>query len=246
MIYDFLYWFVIFISYSVLGWVIEIIACSIEEKKLVKDRGFLLGPYCPIWGWGAVLIIGVLGNYKDDPKALFLFALVGSAVLEYITSYVMEKIFKARWWDYSHKRFNVEGRICLSNCVGFGVLGLIIVNFINPLYVGIIDWLPDIVFVVIASVILMLFIVDNIISLTIMTKLRSKLVSTKKDATYDIDVQIKEILSKNKFVTKHIFRAFPTVKFKLPSANDIVAGVRKKLDEIEIAIKKEKLKRKGK
>ena len=244
--YDFLYWFIIFISYSILGWVIEIIACSIEERKMVKDRGFLLGPYCPIWGWGAVLIIGVLGSYKDDPKALFLFALVGSAVLEYLTSYIMEKIFKARWWDYSHKKFNVEGRICLSNCVGFGILGLIIVNFINPLYSGIIEWLPDLFFIIIASVIFVLFMIDNIISLTIMTKLRSNLVSIKKDATYDIDFQVKEILAKNKFVTKHIFRAFPTVNFKLPSANDIVAGVRKKLDEIEIAIKKEKEKRRRK
>ena len=110
----FLYYFLLFIIYSFLGWCIESIYCMIEQRKVVS-RGFLIGPYCPIYGWGALIMIFTLQRYLNDPIVLFVMGALVASVIEYITSLVMEKIFHARWWDYSHMKFNVNGRICLTN-----------------------------------------------------------------------------------------------------------------------------------
>ena len=105
-------YFLFFIIYSFLGWIIEVILCSIIEKKIV-DRGFLIGPICPIYGCGAVIITLALSSYKDDWIVVFCMAVILAGALEYFTSYAMEKIFHARWWDYSNNKFNINGRICL-------------------------------------------------------------------------------------------------------------------------------------
>ena len=116
-------YFLLFIIYAIIGWCMEVICKLIQYKKFV-DRGFLIGPYCPIYGVGALLITLFLNKYTQDPVVLFVMAVVVCGVLEYLTSYFMEKIYHARWWDYSSKKFNINGRICLSNLIAFGILGM--------------------------------------------------------------------------------------------------------------------------
>ena len=122
-------YFILFMFYSFIGWIIEIINEIITEKRYV-NRGFLVGPYCPIYGFGTIFMITLLTRYLDDFIVLFIMSVVICSLLEYFTSYIMEKMFKARWWDYSDKKFHINGRICLSNCIAFGVLGLLIVKFV--------------------------------------------------------------------------------------------------------------------
>ena len=88
----------------------EVIGKLIEKRKFV-NRGFLIGPYCPIYGHGAILITILLQKYIDDPIALFIMGVVVCSILEYLTSYFMEKIFHARWWDYSRYKFNINDSI---------------------------------------------------------------------------------------------------------------------------------------
>lgn len=95
-------YFLLFIIYAVIGWCMEVICKLIQYKKFV-DRGFLIGPYCPIYGVGALLITFFLNKYVQDPVVLFVMAVVVCGILEYLTSYFMEKIYHARWWDYSSK-----------------------------------------------------------------------------------------------------------------------------------------------
>ena len=135
-------YFLLFLFYSFLGWILEMVVCSIADKKVV-NRGFLIGPYCPIYGSGCLLIISLLHKYQDDPFTLFIMAVIVCSLLEYFTSYIMEKLFKARWWDYSDRRFNINGRICLDNLVLFGVLGLLIFYVANPFFGGLIDRFND-------------------------------------------------------------------------------------------------------
>jgi len=106
----------LFFIYAILGWIIETTLVSIEKKKFV-NRGFLIGPYCPIYGFGGLAITILLKNYTKDPIVLFLMAVIICACLEYFTSYIMEKLFKARWWDYSKKKYNINGRICLETII---------------------------------------------------------------------------------------------------------------------------------
>ena len=125
-------YFMLFFIYAILGWIIETTLVSIEKRKFV-NRGFLIGPYCPIYGFGGLAITILLKNYTKDPIVLFLMAVIICGILEYFTSYIMEKIFKARWWDYSAKKYNINGRICLETVVPFGILGCLVMYVLNPI-----------------------------------------------------------------------------------------------------------------
>ena len=104
------YYFLLFMTYSILGWILEV-SCKLVEKKKFVNRGFLIGPYCPIYGWGALIMTLLLNNYLNNIFTLFIMNILICSVLEYFTSYILEVIFKARWWDYSNKKFNINGPI---------------------------------------------------------------------------------------------------------------------------------------
>lgn len=113
--------------YSLLGWLYESFICSIFGERRFINRGFLLGPYCPIYGTGAILCWLVLRN-NTNIFWVFLIAAALCCVVEYITSFCMEKVFHARWWDYSNMPFHLHGRICLYGGIIFGG-GIVVVKF---------------------------------------------------------------------------------------------------------------------
>lgn len=129
--------FIWFMVYSILGWIYETAFCSIKTLKW-DNRGMLIGPYCPIYGVGAVLDVLVCSGLPN-PIAVFFMCMIGSAVLEYSTSYTTEKLFHAVWWDYSNMPLNIKGRICLPCSLGFGVAGLIVLYGIHPYIVRFTD-----------------------------------------------------------------------------------------------------------
>lgn len=114
----------LFFACSFLGWCMEV-TCKLVQFGRFINRGFLLGPLCPIYGTGAVLMAYFLPLWTTQVESTFLLALVLCGTLEYITSWLMEKLFHARWWDYSQKRFNINGRVCASNLLAFGVMGVL-------------------------------------------------------------------------------------------------------------------------
>ena len=116
--------------YSVFGWVYESILCSITEKKLI-NRGFLNGPYCPIYGFGAVFDLIILGRLSN-PFVIFVSGAIVNCTLEYFTSWGMEKLFNARWWDYSNHKFNIHGRVCLLGAVVFGLFAVFLIKIVHP------------------------------------------------------------------------------------------------------------------
>ncbi len=133
--------FLWFLFYSFAGWVYESTLCSITERKWV-NRGFLYGPLCPIYGSGAVLILLALGRLTN-PLVLFLSGMTLCSILEYAVSWLMEKLFHARWWDYSHMRFQLNGRICLLGAVVFGLFAMVLVLWIHPAVYRMTLLIPD-------------------------------------------------------------------------------------------------------
>ena len=127
-------YFVYFIIFSALGWVYESLVMTIYSKKWC-NRGFLFGPICPIYGFGAVGAT-LLFTYWLDPNMklwkMFLLFSLGTAVLEFTTSYILERWFHARWWDYSKAPLNIQGRICVPASVGFGIAGILFVHYALP------------------------------------------------------------------------------------------------------------------
>ena len=125
------YIFVWFIIYSFFGWVYESLWASFNEKQWV-NRGFLSGPIIPIYGAGAVLFVLLLENI-ENPVVIFLLGMVIASILEYFTSWAMEKLFHARWWDYHHYPFNLNGRINLFHSILWGLLGILFYYLILPM-----------------------------------------------------------------------------------------------------------------
>lgn len=127
-------YFVWFILFSFMGWLYETIYCTISKHKW-QNRGFLFGPVCPIYGVGAVaasIICSGSALPAMSDVQIFFVCFFGSIVLEYVTSWVLEKLFHAIWWDYSKVKFNIHGRVCLPASIGFGLAGLLVVHVILP------------------------------------------------------------------------------------------------------------------
>ena len=171
----------------------ETVACFLSTKKFT-NRGFLLGPCCPIYGFGVLLIVILLHKYQKDPLILFIMAIIICSLLEYITSWLMEIIFKNRWWDYSNKRFNINGRICLETMIPFGIIGTFVFYILNPAITKIIGLLPKIITITIAIMIFILFIIDTSISFNVIVKLKNVGKSIKTDSTDEITKKVREAL----------------------------------------------------
>ncbi len=166
-------YFLWFCFYSIIGWIYESIICSIDAKRPV-NRGFLNGPYCPIYGCGAVLVILFLGRVHNPVLLFFLSALL-TCTLEYITSYLMEKLFHARWWDYSNKIGNINGRVCLLGAVVFGAFSVLLLKVFHPMLVNGMAKLPP-AFLHTASVLLTaVFITDICVTCSGMAGFNEKL-----------------------------------------------------------------------
>ena len=208
IIMDFYLIFLLFITYAFLGWLMESIYAGITSHKWTS-RGFLIGPYCPIYGYGALLLIILLTPIKDNLLLVFILSVLICAVIEYLASLAMEKIFHARWWDYSKKSFNLQGRICLETIIPFGLFGLLIVCFLQPLLITFYLSLPSILMISISALLLTIFLTDNIISSFLIYHIRDTIKMRKEDNTEEINQAIKEVLfSKSKF-NRRILNAYP-------------------------------------
>lgn len=128
---QFVDWALRFFLYSLTGWIIESVYATILAHRWV-NRGFLNGPYCPIYGCGALIILLALNPLRHNWWLLLIAAIVLTTVLEYITGYVMEKAFKTRWWDYTKYILNLHGRICLQTSLLWGGMCLLLVYLVEP------------------------------------------------------------------------------------------------------------------
>ena len=129
--YSILQWSIFFMSYCILGWVFESFYCSLKSGHL-RNRGFCHGPWLPLYGSGATLLILLVWPYRDRHILVFMTGFFGGTALELFTGLLMEHLFNMRWWDYSHNPFNFHGYICLYAAIGWGVLALFITEFIHP------------------------------------------------------------------------------------------------------------------
>lgn len=135
-------YFNMFIIYSFMGWIYESIVMTLWNGKW-DNRGFLFGPLCPIYGIGALSISILFDKFSFGATEIFLIGMVGSAVLEYTTAWMLEVMFHAYWWDYSGVPLNIKGRICVPATVGFGIAALVVVYWIYPFVSGIVNMMGD-------------------------------------------------------------------------------------------------------
>ena len=238
-------YFLLFMIYSVMGWCMEVTLKLLESRKFV-NRGFLIGPYCPIYGYGAILITFLLEKYINDVITLFIMAILVCGILEYTTSYLMEKIFKARWWDYSQNKFNINGRVCLETIIPFGLLGLLIMYVTNPFFLSKLELLPEIWLNILFWTLLVIFITDNIVSTVVISYIKKalKFIGKELDNTEEITKKIMEVLKQKSALHRRLANAYPkleTVKIKIKEkTQEIKKQVENQSREIKKQIKNQK------
>lgn len=221
-------YFLLFIIYAFLGWVLEVVYTLITDKRFT-NRGFLIGPYCPIYGIGSVLIVILLSGYADRPVGLFVLAMVICSVLEYFTGYIMEKLFNARWWDYSNNKFNINGRICLETMIPFGLVACFIIYVMNPFLASKLSNLSETFLNVTAIVLAVLFIADFITSFNIVNNFKKTVKNASyEDRTEDINKYVKNLLLKKSILYRRLINAFPKIETKLKNIKKNIEDQRKK------------------
>ena len=211
LLYTIEIYFLLFMTYAFFGWLIEVICKLIQEKRFI-NRGFLIGPYCPIYGWGAVLITLLLKRYLSDPIVLFFMSTIICSIIEYLTSYILEKRYHARWWDYSNKKYNINGRVCLETLIPFGILGVIISYFTNPLFFSWYSSFSSTALHIISTLLLIVFIIDNIISSNIVSAIKTEGIKATKDNTEEITQFVKQKLREKSILHRRLINAFPNLK----------------------------------
>ncbi len=203
-----------FFIYSFVGWLLEILCKWIAQKRFI-NRGFLIGPICPIYGYGGLGIVLLIGRYTSDILAVFLKAILICSLLEYVTSYLMEKLFHVRWWDYSKKRFQINGRICLETMIPFGLLSCLIIYMVHPAIENFVNVVPIWLQIIFACLLVLIYIIDNIVSFHVMNKMKTEIKRQTIDNTEMIQKSILEWIDSNSTLYKHIKNAYPKFKIKI-------------------------------
>jgi len=232
---ELLYWFFFFIIYSFIGWLYESTLCSITGKKLV-NRGFLNGPICPVYGVGAVLIIYTF--YGDQMKILplFLSSIVLTTAVEYLTSVILERLFHAKWWDYTGRPFNIHGRVFLLGAIVFATLSVLVVTYVHPIISSFIRSLSPNVLVMTGSFIFIIFMMDLFFTVRHLLLLNGRIAAVKEEFDKFVNEgvlkvedlkqilqnkiedtvlytdRVKTLFQKGKFQNRRLFNAFPELK----------------------------------
>ena len=205
------YYFLLFFVSAVLGWTMEVVCKLIEFRRFI-NRGFLIGPYCPIYGVGAVAVTALLSRYADSPAMLFVMAIVICGALEYLTSYLMEKLFHARWWDYSQRRFNLNGRVCANTLIPFGLLGLLMIYLVKPFLFGLFSQLSQTALDVTCGLLAAIMLTDATISACILGKIRHTAETSGGDDTEALTARVREVLLSKSALVRRQLHAFPTMR----------------------------------
>lgn len=200
-----------FFLFSVLGWCMEVALKAIQYHRFI-NRGFLIGPYCPIYGFGVtvvtVLVGGLIGRHGTVGET-FLAGFVLCGALEYFTSWYMEKLFHARWWDYSRKPMNLHGRIWIGNLILFGAASVVIVRWIDPPLFRLLGRLPPFWLHLLALAVPVLLLADYTVSHVLMTLVKKEIDCQEGDNTEEISRRVRELLRDRNLLLRRIQSAYP-------------------------------------
>ena len=233
-------YFLYFIIYSMLGWVVEVLFHIYTEKKLV-NRGFLNGPWCPIYGVAAIIMITLLNRLPQNPILIFLAGAILASLIEFITGLILEKVFGNKWWDYSDDKFNIKGYISLKFSILWGIATIILIKFLQPtieMFLSIFS-LPTLV--IIHNITLIVFVVDVTLTISSLIELKNILaeliniageLNLKKIQDELLNNKILNLATRIKNRQIYLIKIYPKLtKDKLESLIDQVIDIKQKIYE---------------
>ena len=216
-----------FMTFAFLGWILEVSFAAVKSGRFV-NRGFCNGPVCPIYGAGVAVIYAALGALRDTWVLLFLASILVTSAIELVTGFLMDKLFHTKWWDYSGKKFNIGGYICLRFSLIWGLLCMGVVKLLFPLFDGLYGLLGEHVVVVLEIVFFAVLLVDFAVSVASVIGLNRRLGALDKIAeelhrgsdslgghvyrgTVALEEQYTKLASKAQRMARRILDAFPTM-----------------------------------
>lgn len=227
MVYNYLNYFVI---YAFLGWVLEVMYAAVITKKFV-NRGFLNGPFCPIYAFGAILVVHLLTPFKEHRIFLFLGSIIIATLVELFTGWILEVTLKKRWWDYSNRNFNFHGYICLEFSIIWGLVCFFVFDAIQPTIEKWIQLWPDKIGWVIIGIVYCYILIDFVATVQTVLKMNKRLEEADRIAK-----QIKEYSNKLglKIATDTIEISEGLEKAKLEYQKlEAIEGIDEKRDELK-------------
>ena len=206
----------LFFAYAFLGWCIEVTLKYFQFHRFI-NRGFLTGPWLPIYGSGAALItiaIKGLSPLESSVGTTFMVSFILCGVVEYMTSFVLEKRFHARWWDYSQKPMNLHGRVWIGNLILFGLGGVLIVEMINPLLLRLSGHLSFRLRETLAIILSSIFTADYVMSHSVLKLVKTGVENSEADDTEAINKEIRLLLNDRSFFHRRFAEAYPEVLYR--------------------------------
>ncbi|WP_026884642.1 putative ABC transporter permease [Clostridium akagii] len=211
-----------FTIYAFIGWCIEVVYAAIKTGEFV-NRGFLNGPVCPIYGFGVVILIELITPIGNNLILIFIVSIIVTSLIEFITGFILEKLFNNRWWDYSQRSFNIKGYICLRFSLIWGLASVFVVKIIHTVIRDITKLIPILLGNIMLGVIITLLIIDMVAAVETVLKFNVRL--KKID---EISARIKE---SSDTLAKEISK--DSIEFKRKHEDELIAIKTKYDDEVD-------------
>ncbi len=211
--------YICFFIYSIIGWIWESFLCSSVELKKLVNRGFFLGPYCPIYGLGATLSYLLLRDI-GSATLIFILASIVSCTIEYIIGYILEKMFKDRWWNYDNYPFQLHGRVCLYGLVIFGLANVVIVKFSTPFLMFSLSVIKDSILIGLAISISLVSFVDLIITISARKKLNKRLSNIHERLEEKADIYFENMTNSSAFSNEYLLERGKILRNKAMNINE--------------------------
>lgn len=225
----------LFFTYSLAGWVMEVTLKYLQYHRFI-NRGFLIGPYCPIYGAGALIVTVVarlVAPYDASYGTSFLISFFLCGTLEYATSFYLEKRFHARWWDYSQKPMNLHGRVWIGNLLLFGLGGMMIDKIFNPYFFAYVNQFSPRGLQVSSLAILLVMGLDYGVSHFIIQVLKEGVESSEADKSEAIAKEVRYLLENKSVLHRRIMTAYPEITFRTDLVKARLERIRKNTESLK-------------
>ncbi|MDD7363378.1 MAG: putative ABC transporter permease [Firmicutes bacterium] len=224
----------LFFIYSVAGWITEVTLKYFQYHRFI-NRGFLIGPYCPIYGTGAVIVTvlsGLLADYDASYGTSFVISFFFCGALEYLTGLLLEKRFHARWWDYSQKPMNLHGRVWIGNLILFGLGGMAVDKIFNPYLLIFLEGMHADTLRTLSLLIALIMFSDYLVSHFIIRLLKKGVESSDADDSEAIAREVRYLLENTSVLHKRILDAYPELVFRTEKVKQRLERARRERERL--------------
>ena len=224
----------LFFTYAIAGWCMEVCLKYIKYHRFI-NRGFLTGPWLPIYGFGAILItlgVNAIAGVEHSIGTTFLISILLCGTVEYMAGWIMERRFHARWWDYSRKPMNLNGRVWIGNLALFGLGGVCVDNLANPLLLKLFDGISLRARAVIACALLAVIAADYVVTHFVLKLIKTGVETSEADNTEEINREVRLLLRDRNYFYKRFADAYPEVIYRTERITERMNAIRAETEKL--------------